>query len=70
MDPTSVRVNVFVLFFYLFLGQRETEHEQGRGREGDAESETGSRLQAINPEPDTGLELMDREIVTWLKSDA
>ena len=44
----------------------------GRGaeREGDAESETGSRLRAISPEPDAGLELMDREIVTWLKVDA
>ena len=46
----------------------------GRGaeREGDTESETGSRLRAwsISPEPDAGLELADREIVTWLKSDA
>ena len=41
----------------------------GRGaeREGDTESETGSRLRAISPEPDAGLELPDREIVTWLK---
>ena len=40
-------------------------------REGDTESETGSRLRAISPEPDAGLlELTDREIVTWLKSDA
>ena len=44
----------------------------GRGaeREGDTESETGSRLRAISPEPDAGLELSDREIVTWMKSDA
>ena len=33
-------------------------------REGDTESEAGSRLWAISLEPDTGLELMDREIVT------
>ena len=48
------------------MGQRETEHEQGRGREreGDTESETGSRLQAISPEPDVVLELTDRETVT------
>ena len=39
-------------------------------REGDTESETGSRLQAISPEPDVGLELTDHEIVTWLKLDA
>ena len=65
--PPAVFINV-----YLFLGQRETEHERGRGREreGDTESETGSRLRAISPEPDAGLELTDREIVTWLKSDA
>ena len=42
----------------------------GTEKEGDTESETGSRLRAISPEPDAGLELRDREIVTWLKSDA
>ena len=42
----------------------------GAEREGDTESETGSRLRAISPEPDVGLEQTDREIVTWLKSDA
>ena len=68
---TLIKMQQF-FFFNLFLGQRETEHELGRGREreGDTESETGSRLRAISPEPDAGLELTDREIVTWLKSDA
>ena len=33
-------------------------------REGDTESETGSRLRADSTEPDAGLELTDREIVT------
>ena len=42
----------------------------GAEREGDTESETGSRLRAISPEPDVGLKLTGREIVTWLKSDA
>ena len=44
----------------------------GRGaeREGDTATETRSRLRAISPEPDAGLALTDREIVTWLKSDA
>ena len=42
----------------------------GTEREGDTESETGSRLRAVSPEPDAGPELTDREIVTWLKSDA
>ena len=29
----------------------------GSEREGDTESETGSRLRAVRPEPDAGLEL-------------
>ena len=33
-------------------------------REGDTESETGSRLLAVSTEPDTGLKLMSREIMT------
>ena len=36
----------------------------GAEREGDTESEAGSRLRAVSTEPDAGLELMDREIVT------
>ena len=37
----------------------------GAEREGDTESEAGSRLWAVSPEPDAGLELTDREIATW-----
>ena len=33
-------------------------------REGDTESEAGSRLLAVSTEPDAGLKLMDREVVT------
>ena len=33
-------------------------------REGDRESEAGSRLQAVSTQPDAGLELMSREIIT------
>ena len=33
-------------------------------REEDTESETGSRLQAVSTEPDAGLELTNREIMT------
>ena len=39
-------------------------NEGGAEREGHTESEAGSRLQAISPETDAGLELRDREIVT------
>ena len=41
--------------------------EGQRERETQTESEAGSRLRAISPEPDAGLELMDREIVTWVE---
>ena len=36
----------------------------GSEREGDTESEAGSRLRAVSPEPDAGFELTDREIMT------
>ena len=36
----------------------------GAEREGDTESKAGSRLRAVSTEPDAGLELMDREIMT------
>ena len=36
----------------------------GAEREGGTESEAGSRLRAVGTEPDVGLELMNREIVT------
>ena len=60
------------LFFVFNFWDRERQSMNGGGaeREGDTESEAGSRLRAISPEPDAGLELPDREIVTWLKSDA
>ena len=37
----------------------------GTERGGDTESEAGPRLWAVSTEPDTGLELPDREIMTW-----
>ena len=33
-------------------------------RKGDTESEAGSRLRAVSTEPDTGLKLTNREIMT------
>ena len=36
----------------------------GAKREGEAESEAVSRLRAASTEPDTGLELPNREIMT------
>ena len=36
---------------------------EGAEREGDTESKAGSRLLAVSTEPNTGLELMNREII-------
>ena len=62
----------FFSTFFIYFWDRDRQSMNGGGaeREGDTESETGSRLRAISPEPDARLELTDREIVTWLKSDA
>ena len=58
------------MFIYFWDRERQSMNGGGAEREGDTESETGSRLRAISPEPDAGLELTGCEIVTWLKSDA
>ena len=52
--------------FHLFLRERERERtSKGKGeREGNTESEAGSRLQAVNIEPDAGLKLANHEIMT------
>ena len=59
----------FLIFFNVFLLIFEMERDRawtGEGqREGDTESETSSRLWAVSTEPDAGLELTDREIMTW-----
>ena len=59
----------FCLFFLinLFIWDRVRWSMNGGGseRQGDTESVTGSRLRAVGTEPDTGLELTDREIMTW-----
>ena len=67
---SSVVFFVFSTFIYFWDRERQSMNGGGAERAGDTESETRSRLRAINPEPDVGLKLTDREIVTWLKSDA
>ena len=54
------------IFQCLFIFERERERVSGVGaeREGDTEFEAGSRLQTVRTEPDTGLELMNCEIMT------
>ena len=54
------------MFIYF---ERETERQSfsggGAEKEGDTASEAGSRLWAVSTEPDTGLKLMSRVIMTW-----
>ena len=50
----------FFFFFNVCLFLREAVRE----REGDTESEASSRLSAVSTEPDAGLKLMSREIMT------
>ena len=45
------------------MREREREREQGRGRERRRETIPG-RLHAVSAEPDMGLKLTNREIVT------
>ena len=49
---------------YLFLRERQRASRGGVEREGDTGSEAGPRLRAIGTEPDVGLELTNREIMT------
>ena len=54
------------------LGEEQRERERERERqtdrqtegEGDTDSVVGSRLRAVSTEPDAGLELRNREIMT------
>ena len=55
-----------LIFVFERERERETEHEQGRGRE-KGRHRIGNRLQALScqhREPNVGLELTDREIMT------
>ena len=55
--------NFFLTFIYFWDRDRAWTGEGQR--EGDTESETGSGLWAVSTEPDAGLKLTDREIMTW-----
>ena len=52
----------FLMFIYLFL-EREREYAQGRGRERGIQT-IPSRLCTVSTEPDAGLDLTKREIMT------
>ena len=53
------------MFIHYWERERQSMNGGGAEREGDTESEAGSRLWAISPEPDARLEPTDLEIVTW-----
>ena len=46
------------------MRERQSASGGGTEREGDTELEAGSRLCNISTEPDAGLELVNREIMT------
>ena len=60
---------LFLKIFNVYFWERKSMSGEGAEREGDTEWEAGSRLRAVSTEPDAGLEPMDREIMTWAKSD-
>ena len=58
---------MFNIYSFLRDRQRHSLHGGGAEREGDTESEAGSSLWAVSTEPEAGLELTNREIMTWAK---
>ena len=55
------------MFIYFWDRERQSMSGGGAEREGDTESEAGSRLWAVSTEPDMGLKLTNREIMTRAK---
>ena len=67
LNPVPL-IYVSILFVFnvcSFLRERESMRRGEAEREGDTESKAGSRLWAVSTEPDAGLELTSREIMTW-----
>ena len=52
------------MFTFIFETEKGGMSRGGAEREGDTESEAGSRIRADSTEPDAGLELTNREIMT------
>ena len=52
------------MFIFERQRQRQSVSRQGVEREGDTESKAGFRPWAVSAEPDAGLELTNREIMT------
>ena len=61
-------IYLFIFLNVLFIFERERDRMASGGgaeREGDTQSKAGSRLWAVSTEPNVGLKLMNREIMTW-----
>ena len=60
---------IFLVFIFETERERQSASRGGAEREGDPESEAGSKLLTVGTEPDAGLDLTDREVMTWAKVD-
>ena len=56
------------MFISFWDRERQSMNRGGSEREGDTESEAGSRFRAVSTKPNVGLELANREIVTWAEA--
>ena len=63
--PSTSHFIIFFNVYSFFDRERQSMSRGGAERGGDTEPEAGSRLWTDSTEPDVGLELMDREIMTW-----
>ena len=62
--PSSCIISFFTSFLNIYsFFYRERQNMSGGGAE--TESKASSRLWPVSTEPDLGLKLMDREIITW-----
>ena len=64
-SSNSFFIFYFLAFIYFWETKRDRVSRGGAERVGDTESETGSRLWAVSPDPDVGLNLTNHEIMTW-----
>ena len=55
---------ILLFFKYLFLTERERESERTSTHASGQVGADRSRLHAVSTEPDVGLELMNREVMT------
>ena len=56
---------MIINFVNVYFWELQSMSWGGAKREGNTESKAGSKLWAVNTEPDAGLELTNGEIMTW-----